>query len=101
MEYNRDEYDRSMFDRFTIHWHDRGRPPKVAPNPDYPDGIELDLRQDKDRSACNINLPYPTGHENIGTWVVECSKCGLRIGITAASRPDDPRSALVNCKTVA
>jgi hypothetical protein len=31
--------------QFTIEWRDAGEMPRVAPNPDYPDGIDLDIRE--------------------------------------------------------
>lgn len=89
-----------MSEQFQIDWLDRGRPPKVAPNPAYPDGIDVDLRLEPEALFCTVALPYPTGHTNIGTWLVKCNLCRLRVGITAASRPDDPRSAKLPCKMV-
>jgi len=88
-----DPFDR-QFDQFEISWIDRGRPPREAPNPNFPTGIHIDSNN---RPACYCELPYMT-HDNIGTWTVECSKCGVRMTITMASRSDDPRSIMIPCK---
>jgi hypothetical protein len=36
-------------------------------------------------------------HQRCGVWVVACHTCGLRVGITAAGRPDDPRTVRLAC----
>jgi hypothetical protein len=87
-------------DQFSVEWVDRGRPPRAASNPAFPDGVDVDLRADPDHPACLAELPYPTGHTNIGGWLVKCRECGVTAMITAASRPDDPRSAMIPCKRV-
>lgn len=74
-------------------WHDSGLEPKAKPNPAYPNGIDLDSGQ---RPACLVNLPYPA--KRVGTYIIECEVCGIRMGITTAGRPDDPRSVQVPCK---
>lgn len=79
----------------TIEWLDGEREPRVAPNPSYPDGIDLDLTNGK-RPMCEVSLPYPA--RRIGTYVVACTTCGLRAGCTTAGRPDDPRSIRLPCK---
>jgi hypothetical protein len=81
-----------------IEWLDRGHPPRVAPNPDYPDGIPMLDVGNGAKHTCTVELPYPTGHVNVGTWIIECDVCRLRVGVTAASRPDDARSVRVPCK---
>jgi hypothetical protein len=81
----------------TIEWMDRGRPPREPANPAYPDGCHINLLNGNEKS-CTVELPYPTGHVNIGTWLVTCTVCRLTVGVTAASRPDDPRSVTVPCK---
>ena len=79
----------------TIEWIDGGREPKVAPNPEYPDGVDLDYSIDG-QWKCKTDLPYPA--KRIGVYVVNCNECGLRVAITTAGRPDDPRSVTVACK---
>lgn len=96
-------------EQFIIAWLDRGRPPRQPPNPVYPAGCHVDLTDEamaEDRvklhvmpnDGCIAALPYPTGRENVGTWLVECRLCGVKVAVTAASRPDDPRSVKLPCK---
>jgi hypothetical protein len=81
----------------TVHWIDSGREPRAAPNPEYPDGIHLDLSNGAER-VCEVKLePYPT--RRCGLFVLKCDVCGMSAGITTAGRPDDPRSAKLACKT--
>jgi hypothetical protein len=75
----------------TINWIDHGREPTQKPNPDYPDGIDLDSGE---RPACKVELPYPA--KRCGVYIVKCD-CGVTIAITTAGRPDDPRSVMVPC----
>jgi len=44
---------------------------------------------------CAIDLPWPA-HE-VGTWQVECTRCGASVALTAASRDDDPRRLILGC----
>lgn len=82
--------------KFEIRWFTRGGPPKGKPNPAFPKGVDLDISEGAER-ACSTPLPYPTGHKSIGTWEVHCLTCGRRAMVTAASRPDDPRSLKIAC----
>ena len=79
----------------SVQWIDRGREPKVAPNPAYHDGIDLDLT-DGAEEWCQTVLRYPA--KRCGIYVIECAVCGLRVGVTTAGRPDDPRSVKLACK---
>lgn len=80
--------------QFEILWHDSGKEPRCPPNPEYPDGIDVDAAGDA--SACVADLPYPA--KRIGTYIVKCQRCGISIGLTTAGRPDDPKSVRVPCK---
>ena len=80
--------------RFT--WVDRGLKPKQPPNPDYPAGIDLDLRTNKDAPSCAATLPYPA--KRIGYYLIRCVRCGLSTVVTTAGRADDPRSIRIQCK---
>lgn len=77
-----------------IDWIDRGREPQCAPNPAYPDGKDLDCSFGEAKT-CFTELPYPA--QRCGIYVVECEKCGMRVAITTAGRPDDPRSVKIAC----
>lgn len=65
------------------------------PNPDYPKGIDIDVSGGK-TPTCSVEIPYPA--EECGVWMVQCLSCGYTLAITAAGRPDDPRSATVPCQ---
>lgn len=67
---------------------------QCAPNPAYPDGIDLDATR-PDEQTCLIALPYPA--PECGYFVVDCHLCRMTIMITAAGRPDDPRSVRLPC----
>lgn len=80
----------------TIEWLDREREPKVAPNPAFPKGIDIPPAY-PEQPWCKVDLPYPA--KRVGLYVITCHDCGLRVAVTTAGRPDDPRSAKINCKT--
>lgn len=63
-------------------------------NPDWPNGKDLDIS--KGATACSVDLPYPA--DECGTWIIRCSACGMSLGVTAAGRPDDPKSVKVPCR---
>jgi hypothetical protein len=80
-----------------VHWVDRGYEPKAAPNPDYPDGMDIDLTGgDRLAKACKTALPYPA--KRVGYYVITCPRCHMKTIITTAGRPDDPRSVKLACK---
>jgi len=64
-------------------------------NPLCPKGIEVDVSGGA-KHTCSAELPYPA--PCIGYYLVVCERCGLKVGVTAASRVDDPRSIRVACK---
>ena len=82
-------------ENFSIEWIDRERNPKCAPNPDYPDGIDVDLSEDSERK-CKIDLPYPA--KRCGVYIVRCKICGYSVALTTAGRADDPKSVTIPCK---
>lgn len=84
--------------QFDIEWIDRGREPQCPPDPDFPRGKDVDLRQSAIERGCTVILPYPA--KRCGLYVVTCGKCGLRIAITTAGRPDDPHKITIPCKPV-
>jgi ribosomal protein L37E len=81
--------------QFDVRWLDAHRSPRCAPNPKFPDGIELDLSYGK--RACSLELPYPA--RGVGAYLVECLLCGLKAACTTAGRPDDPRAMKLPCKS--
>jgi hypothetical protein len=75
---------------------DSGREPQVPPNPDYPEGIDLDPTEGAPVQSCKVVLPYPA--PRCGLMTVACKRCGLTVAVTVAGRPDDPRSVRLACK---
>lgn len=84
-----------MEQAFKVEFLDSGREPKCAPNPRYPSGMDVDLSHGA-TPVCVAQLPYPA--PRCGAYVVECEKCGLRVGLTVAGRTDDPRTVKLPCK---
>jgi hypothetical protein len=80
----------------VVRWIDGGREPQCAPNPDYPDGIDVDLSGGASMTCSTLLQPYPT--PRCGMFRVKCQTCGYSAVITTAGRPDDPRSAKLPCK---
>jgi hypothetical protein len=81
-------------DQFIVQWNDAGREPQCAPNPNYPDGIKLDVSEGATQT-CTVDLPYPA--KRCGQYIVECCLCGFRVIVTTAGRPDDPTSIKLPC----
>jgi hypothetical protein len=71
------------------------RKAKVAPNPRFPSGTDVDLSDGATRH-CRAQLPYPA--ECCGVWLVRCPDCGASAAITTAGRTDDPRSVKLACE---
>jgi len=78
-----------------VKWIDGGKEPQCAPNPAYPDGIDIDLSEGAER-ACSTELDHPA--MRIGHYLVMCRTCGQRVALTTAGRADDPRSVKLACK---
>lgn len=74
---------------------DHGREPKCKPNPAYPKGIDVDMSLGA-KMTCLTAVPYPA--PRCGMMLIECDRCGLRVGVTVAGRVDDPRSVKVACR---
>lgn len=79
----------------SIDWHDHGREPQCAPNPEFPNGVDADFRLDPREPACKVDLPYPA--KRCGLYVIECPDCGIRAAVTTAGRRDDPKSLTIPC----
>ena len=80
---------------FDVSFLSHNRKPVCSPDPSFPNGKDFDACPDA-RVSCIAELPYPA--ECCGVWMVTCKSCGLRVGITAAGRPDDPRTVRLPCK---
>lgn len=81
-----------------VKWIDAHKEPRCKPNPEYPNGIDVDLTLKSERLAqtCVTTLPYPA--PRIGAYLLECNVCGFKAYITTAGRPDDPRSVRLPCR---
>lgn len=84
-----------MSGSMKIRWIDFKAEPQSAPDPKYPNGIDIDISRGA-KEACTVQLTYPA--PRCGVYRLECELCGLSVGITTAGRPDDPRSVTVACK---
>ena len=81
-------------EQFSVQWIDGGREPKCAPNPDYPEGIDLDVSTGS--VSCVVPLPYPA--KRCGYYAIRCNLCSQQIACTTAGRIDDPRSIKIPCR---
>lgn len=72
---------------FLVEWVDAGPEPQCAPNPKYPDGIDLDGTAGRE-PFCYMALPYPA--RRCGHFVLRCRTCKMSVVVTTAGRPDDP-----------
>ena len=66
---------------------------RCAPNPEYPNGIDVVIADG--RTSCKVDLPYPA--PECGYFIVRCGLCEFSVAITAAGRPDDPKSVTMPC----
>lgn len=80
----------------TVEWQSHHRKAREKPNPAFPNGVDIVMHATPDAPSCKVAIPYPA--PECGVWIVACSRCGLRAGVTAAGRPDDPKSLTVPCK---
>lgn len=78
-----------------IKWVDAGREPQCAPNPEYPNGIDLDGSEGAE-AYCDVALPYPA--KRCGVYHIHCGLCGIKVACTTAGRHDDPRSVRIACR---
>lgn len=69
---------------------------QCPPNPEFPEGVDINLLTGEGEKHCPVQLPYPA--PECGAWIVRCSDCGMNAIITAAGRPDDPRSVNLPCR---
>ena len=88
----------AMSGRFKVEWVDSGREPQCAPSPFFPNGVDISshLHGIPGVRFCKVRLPYPA--KRCGVYLIECTKCGHRTGVTTAGRRDDPRSIELDCQ---
>lgn len=80
--------------QFTVEWVDRQREPKRPPNPDFPNGIDVDMSIGSPHN-CTVQLPYPA--QRCGIYRIKCAVCGVTAACTTAGRNDDPKSLKLRC----
>lgn len=85
----------STMSLFNIEWIDGKREPQCASDPNFPNGIDIDISNGA-RDVCQTDLPYPA--DRCGHFLVTCLKCHQKIAITTAGRIDDPRSLKLACQ---
>ncbi len=83
----------STTNNLRVAWVSRGREASQPADPNYPEGIKITCDA---LFKCGTALPYPA--PCCGLYVVQCDKCGIRVGVTAAGRADDPNYIEVPCK---
>jgi hypothetical protein len=83
--------------QFVVTWSGSGAKAQCAPNPRFPEGVDLDTSRGT-VNTCTAELACPA--KGIGMYSVVCKRCGLRVACTTAGRPDDPRSITMPCKPI-
>jgi hypothetical protein len=82
----------------TIGWVEAtGEAPSRIPNPDFPDGVDLDPSGGLE--ACTVTLTYPAPGRGFHT--ILCETCGQDAIVRASGDPDDPRSFKIICRDAA
>ena len=66
---------------------------QCEPNPEYPNGIDVDICEGK--PGCVFDLRYPA--PECGHFEVVCDLCKIGVGVSAAGRSDDPRTVKIPC----
>ncbi|HWS65677.1 MAG TPA: hypothetical protein VN325_23195 [Steroidobacteraceae bacterium] len=84
-----------MCENLKVEWVDGFREPQCKPNPEYPNGIDIDWCKRDGVPTCHTALPYPA--KRCGYYLVKCNICDTKVAITTAGRPDDPRSVDIPC----
>lgn len=84
-----------MKKQFTVTATARRGPPQCPSDPTQPNGIDVQNAA-PGLPSCKADLPYPAPERLV--WMVRCRRCGYRVAVTAAGRPDDPRSITMACK---
>jgi len=82
-------------DNLKVTFLSHNRQPQCAPNPAYPEGIDVDISKGY-KESCLAVLPYPA--ECCGAWLILCKTCRQSYVVTAAGRPDDPRTVRLPCE---
>jgi hypothetical protein len=79
-----------------VEFLDSGREPQCPPDPAFPKGKDVNLMLPSEIKSCTVALPYPA--PRCGLMMVKCIRCDVRVAVTVAGRPDDPRSVKMGCR---
>ncbi len=83
-------------DQFNIAFKPSGRgKARCQPDQNYPNGIDIVMTEEG--PFCKVFLPYPA--PECGHYAISCNLCGIKVAVTTAGRPDDPKSVTIPCKT--
>ena len=80
---------------WKVEFLDSGREPKCPPDPNYLQGMHVDMSGGASR-ACQGLIPYPA--PRCGQYLISCHTCKTLVMVTVAGRPDDVRSVKLACK---
>lgn len=84
--------------KHTVKFIPSGRGKAQCPaNPDFPNGIDINATTSPEQPSCKVDLPYPS--PECGLVSVRCSLCRTSVLLTAAGRPDDPKSVTIPCNS--
>jgi len=75
-------------------WFDSGRAPQCEPDPEYPNGIDIDASRGAP-ATCTVQLKYPA--PRCGQYLITCDTCKQVVVVSTAGRPDDPKSVKLAC----
>ncbi len=78
----------------TAEWIDKEREPVCPPQPQFPNGTDVDLSAGAAKT-CSIEVPYPA--KRCGLYIITCETCGQTNALTTAGRIDDPRKITFAC----
>jgi len=85
-----------MNHQLDVEWIDGGREPQCAADPNYPNGVVIDITKGGTPFCETALSPYPT--PRCGWFFVRCRGCGQTALITTAGRVDDPRRVRLPCQ---
>lgn len=83
--------------QFDLKWIDEQREPVCTPDPNYPNGKDIDASKGS-KNVCKVTLPYPA--RRCGKYLVKCNKCKQLVIVTTAGRVDDPKSVSLACEKI-
>lgn len=83
-----------MAQSLKLEWVGTGMEALTPADPAHPDGVDL-VDGPEALAHCTVLLKYPA--PCCGVWIIRCDRCRRSTHVTAAGRPDDPRSVSLAC----